>query len=108
MDSFELHPELFEIRNDVLEMLADAGFAWLSDFSSVDLLHDVYGVEVCGVRELADAHAIQKLLRRMFPAWEYSRLYHKDHHTREPGWKVLITRDPEVFRDNWRKGREES
>jgi hypothetical protein len=104
MESFELHPELFSIRNDVLEMLADAGFSWLADFSSVDLLHDVYGVEVCGVRDEDDARTIQKLLRRMFPDWEYSRLYRKGHHTREPGWKVIINRDPEVFLDNWRQG----
>ena len=42
MERFAFHPELFELRNAVLEMLADQGFAWLSEFSSIDLLHDVY------------------------------------------------------------------
>ena len=95
MEPFEFHPELFELRNSVLELLADHGFAWLSDFGSVDLLHDVYGVEVCGIRQESDAHAIGDLLRELFPSWRYSaRCISKDSSTREPGRKVTISRDP--------------
>jgi hypothetical protein len=101
VERFAFHPELFELRNAVLEMLADEGFAWLSDFSSIDLLHDVYGVEVCGIREEADARAIGGLLRKMFPSWPFSRMYLKDGKTREPGWKVIISRDPEDLGDRW-------
>jgi hypothetical protein len=101
MKPFEFHPELFELRNLVLEALSDNGFAWLSDFGSVDLLHDTYGVEVCGIREEDHARAIQRLLRGLFPDWHYTHSYYKDHTTREPGWKVVITRDPEDLRDRW-------
>lgn len=37
MKPFEFHAELFDFRNAVLEMLSDNGFAWLSDFGSIDL-----------------------------------------------------------------------
>jgi hypothetical protein len=103
MESFAFHADLFELRNVVLEMLADHGFAWLSDFGSIDLLHDVYGLEVCGIRDEADAHTIQTLLRQKFSTWPYSRMHYKDASTREPGWKVMISRDPENFDDKWKR-----
>jgi hypothetical protein len=102
MEEFSFHAELFELRNIVLELLADHGFAWLSDFGSVDLLHDIYGIEVCGIREESDARTIETLLRRKFASWRHSRRYQKESRTREPGWKVVISRDPEDSRDQWR------
>jgi hypothetical protein len=101
MKPFEFHPELFELRTLVLETLSDNGFAWLSDFGSVDLLHDIFGIEVCAIRDEGDARVILKLLRGLFPDWRYTRSYYKDQATREPGWKVIITRDPEDFNDAW-------
>jgi hypothetical protein len=50
--------------------LAEAGFDWLSHYSSVDPLHDVYGIEVCGIREKEDAIQILGLLVGMFPSWK--------------------------------------
>jgi hypothetical protein len=103
MEPFAFHAELFELRNAVLEMLADQGYSWLSDYGSIDLLHDVYGIEVCGIREESDAHIIETLLRHKFSSWHYSRRYYKDASTREPGWKVIISRDPENYGDKWER-----
>jgi len=69
-DSFRFSPELFEFRSDAIAKLQDHGYMWLSHYSAVDCLHDVYGLEVCGIREQNDALAIQKILMRMFPAWK--------------------------------------
>ena len=44
------HPELFEHKARALEHLEDAGFIWLSDFTTIDLLHQDYGIEVCGIK----------------------------------------------------------
>ena len=82
MEPFAFHAELFALRNVVLAMLADHGFAWLSDFGSIDLSHDIYGLEVCGIREESDAHAIERLLRMRFSSWRHSRRYYKDASTR--------------------------
>jgi hypothetical protein len=70
MDAFRFAPELFEYRNEVIAALGDAGFDWLSHYSSVDPLHDVYGIEVCGICEHEDARQIQNLLIEMFPSWK--------------------------------------
>jgi hypothetical protein len=101
MKSFEFHAELFEFRSAVLEALSDNGFAWLSHFGSIDLLHDLYGLEVCAIREEADARAIERLLRGMFPKWRYQRTYYEDQNLGELGWKVIISRDAEQCGDTW-------
>jgi hypothetical protein len=69
MSQFRFCPELFEARNDVLSALADEGLSWLSHFSSVDPLHETYGLEVCGIHDRDDAIAIQRILVDMFPKW---------------------------------------
>jgi hypothetical protein len=102
MQPFAFHPELFEFRNRVLEKLAEHGYEWLSAFGSVDLAHDIYGMEVCGIREQSAALAIQKLLRRMFPFWRHTRIYLKEPWTREPGWVVVISRQREDHDDKWK------
>ena len=69
VSSFSFYPELFEYRNQVIAELSDAGFEWLSHYSSVDPLHDVHGIEVCGIHQERDAREIQSLLCRLFPTW---------------------------------------
>ena len=101
MKPFEFHAELFEFRNAVIEMLADNGFAWLSDYGSIDLQHDVFGLEVCAIRLEEDAREIERLLRGMFQDWQYGRTYYEDQNLREIGWKVIISRDAEDCDDNW-------
>ena len=71
MDPFEFHADLFEVRTVVLEVLAENGFVWLSDFGAVDLQHDVYGVEVTAIRQESDAKAIERILRDQFPNWRH-------------------------------------
>ena len=68
-DGFRFAPELFEIRTEVIGELSERGFDWLSHYSSVDPIHDCYGIEVCGVRDRDDAIAIQRILQSMFPSW---------------------------------------
>jgi anti-sigma B factor antagonist len=68
-DGFRFAPELFEVRTDVIAELSNRGFDWLSHYSSVDPMHDVYGIEVCGIHRQEDASAILSILIEMFPDW---------------------------------------
>jgi hypothetical protein len=61
----------------------------------------VFGLEVCGIREKADVATITTMLQRLFPDWRHQHSYYKDGATREPGWKIVISRDPEHFDDRW-------
>ncbi|MGF1582342.1 MAG: hypothetical protein ACFCD0_23705 [Gemmataceae bacterium] len=102
MTAFDFHPDLFEYRNTVLETLAEHGYSWLAAFSSVDLLHDVHGLEVCGIHEEDDAREIQTILSTLLPEWQYKSRYYNDVSRRDPGWKVKIARDPENYNDDWK------
>ncbi|MGD9636674.1 MAG: hypothetical protein AB7G28_24950 [Pirellulales bacterium] len=80
--------------------LNDAGFEWLSHFSSVDPVHDLYGIEVCGILEENDAITIRELPCRMFPEWRSGCLCYKDY-GREPGFKARVFRDEPRGREQW-------
>ncbi|MBI2480065.1 MAG: STAS domain-containing protein [Planctomycetia bacterium] len=69
LSSVRFSPELFEDRNRVLEALAENGFNWLGEFTSVEPLHDVYGIEVRGIGDGQDASRIQVLLEHLYPDW---------------------------------------
>ncbi len=92
-------PELFDDRNRVLEALNESGFSWLGEFSSVEPLHDIYGIEVRGISDRNDANQIQELLEHMYPDWHRAcPQYRSDG--REPGWRVKVHRDPAPL-DDW-------
>lgn len=85
--SFVFYPELFELRGRASEILADAGFAWFSHHSSIDLLHEEYGVEVCGIHEESSVEPIAREMQTAFPQWHYFGVCHKDY-GREPGFSI--------------------
>lgn len=101
MKTFQFHAELFESRETVLHELDAVGVAWLSDFGSVDVLHDLYGLEVCAIREQSVALQILLVMRQLFPDWRHSRIFRDDESRLEPGWKVLVSRLRETYRDDW-------
>ena len=100
MDTFRFSPELFEHRNEVMEALEQAGFHWMSHYSSVDCLHDLYGIEVCGIHQKPDAVTIRNILAKLFPDWISCRLMQKDG-GREPGWIARIHRDKPRRQKQW-------
>lgn len=101
MAQFQFHGELFDLRAMVIESLSNNGFVWLSDFGSVDLAHDIYGLEVTSIGEEDQATRIQELLLELLPNWHFRRQYYEDQNLGEIGWKVIISRDPEHFNDDW-------
>ena len=69
MGAFRFAPELFQYRNDVMAELHERGFDWLSHYSAIDPMHDVYGIEVCGIPDEDDAVSILEILIEMYPDW---------------------------------------
>jgi hypothetical protein len=100
MDAFRFSPELFELRSDVQAALDEAGFDWFTHYSSVDPVHDLYGIEVCGIVEPDDAQSILTLLRAMFPSWGHAGICFKDY-GREPGYKARVYRDQPREPEQW-------
>ena len=99
--AFELHSELFGHRSRATELLEAAGFTWLCDFSSIDALHEEYGLEICGIRDEACAEAIAGVLRQGFPQWHHQTLGRTEG-GREPGWTIAICMFPALaFHSSW-------
>lgn len=97
MKRFAFYPELFIYRAAVLKALSEQGFEWFSHYGAIDLIHDLYGLEVCAIHHEEDARQIERALRKMFPDWHYCARYYEDMNHLEIGWKVKITRDIETF-----------
>jgi hypothetical protein len=87
--ALQFHPQLFECKGSASDLLNTAGFTWFSDYSSIDLLHEEFGLEICGIREDSSVEAIARAMRDGFPAWHYSHLCFKDGE-RDPGWKFAL------------------
>jgi hypothetical protein len=95
MNPFRFEPILFAHRAKAMDALGEAGFEWFSHFSSLDILHDVFGLEVCGIDNQELALNLRSVLCQIFPTWKYSRLIYRNGEL-DPGWKVIIHRDPEA------------
>lgn len=94
--AIEFHPELFEAKGRASELLDDLGLTWFSDYSSIDLLHEEFGLEVCGIQDEAQVTPIYRALQRGFPHWHYGHAcWH--NRQRDPGWTVSIHLFPQEF-----------
>jgi len=100
MDAFRFSPELFEYRTEIMSVLGQRGFDWLSHYTAVDPLHDVYGLEVCGISDEDDALAILKILIEMYPDWKAIQPWYSDG-SRDTGWRAQIQRDEEPPERDW-------
>ncbi len=98
--SFCFHPELFDCRGRAMQELEGHGFSWLSHYSSVDLLHAEYGLEVCGIHHAEDASCILRILVTLFPDWPVHRISYKEY-GREIGWKAIVARAHDHQGDAW-------
>jgi hypothetical protein len=85
----QFHPELFECKNRASEFLEAAGLVWFSDYSSIDLLHEEFGLEVCGILKESSVEPVAEAMRSGFPQWHYSHVCFKDTGG-EAGWKFAL------------------
>ncbi len=86
---FAFRPELFECRSRASEALAEAGLEWFSDYGSIDLLHEEYGLEICGIQHEAKVDFIGEIMRKEFPHWQYCGVCMQDYGP-DRGWKFAI------------------
>ncbi len=93
------HPELFDDYNTAIETLEKNNYHQLTHYGSISILHDTYGIEVCGIHEKDVALAIAGLLQSKFPQFPHVS-YHLKDSGREPGWRVEICLRPDEPRPN--------
>ncbi len=101
MSTFPFHPELFAERGRAMNALADLDLLWFSSYRSIDIEHELYGLEVCGIRDQETAETVAMALRRTFPEWRNGYMYERSYADGDPGWTVVICREgPEATGDN--------
>lgn len=87
MKEFQFHPELFEARARAEEALERAGLVRFADYSSIDIEHDIYGLEAGPFKTREEAERGLQVFRGLFPGWKWWDLGTRDF---EPGfWFVL-------------------
>ena len=74
-------------------MLEEAGYTWFSDYGSIEIVHEDYGLEIGGIQNDLDVNPIVEALRRGFPHWHHCQVSLHDY-GREPGWMVSISMFP--------------
>jgi len=90
---FKFHSELFAEKAKVEEALAALDFSsFAKDFDCVDCIHDLYGVEICGIKERKTVISILQAVRRLYPKWHGS-CQHYDGDEDDRGWRVRVHRD---------------
>lgn len=92
-EEFEFYPALFEDRTRASELLEEAGYTWFADYSSIDLLHEDYGLEICGLHTEGDVKRVAEALRRGFPHWHHQNVCLQDR-GRDPGWAISLCMFP--------------
>ena len=95
LEGFAWHPELFEHRARLLQALAAAGLVFGQDFSSVDLLHDEFGLEVCGIAfEKTALFIVNRVMPAAVPDLSVRFHFIRDRR-QEHGWTAVAVRDDE-------------
>jgi hypothetical protein len=67
------------------------GYRFLESYTAIDLIHEEYGLEVCGVREYDDAQRIIDILCCTFNNWVWRSCYYDDY-SLDIGWKIVVSR----------------
>jgi len=97
---FSFHSDLFEYRTKAMEVLSHRGIEWLEHYSAIDLLHNEFGLEVCGIKEKENGTAILRILKNAFSEWPCTEMYYRDYE-RDRGWKVIICKR-RIEGENWK------
>ena len=99
-DPFAFSPKLLSLTQDLKGDLASAGYEEGADYSSVDAMHDVHGLEVCGIRNSETALEVTRLLLRLFPGWNAGWL-HAPEYSSAQDWVATIQRDRDPVLEYW-------
>jgi hypothetical protein len=103
-NSFRFAPELFEYKSKALEILADNDLVWMVDFSGIDVIHDIYGLEIEGIPNEDIAIDICSSLHGTLAVlelpeickWMHDRIYRE-----YSGWVYEITKYPHPKIESW-------
>jgi murein DD-endopeptidase MepM/ murein hydrolase activator NlpD len=93
-DAFAFFPELLNLSTELVSDHSTAGFEQSPDYCSIDAMHDVYGLEVCGIHDPQIALNVIRFLLLRFPGWNAGWLHPPDDaSTQEWVARIQLHRD---------------
>jgi hypothetical protein len=98
--SASYYPDLLELGRDVRSELSTAGYEDMSDYSSVESLPEVYGLEVCGIRTPEMTLDIVRFLLRRFPGWN-AKWFGPPDDSAAQEWVASVQRDRDPLPEYW-------
>ena len=99
-DPFAFSAELLQHQGRFRALLDAQGYDHSTDYSSVDTLQDVHGLEVCGITSGTTALQITRLLLGEFPGWNAGWL-HEPSYGSQQKWVASIQRDRDLTPEYW-------
>ena len=99
-DPFAFSAELLQHQARFHALLDEQGYDQSTDFSSVDTLQDVHGLEVCGIPCGTTALQITRMLLSEFPGWNAGWL-HEPSYGLQQKWVASIQRDRDSMPEYW-------
>src|SRR5262245_55306134 len=93
-------PDLLGLAGEVASELSAAGHEVMVDYTSVEAMHDVYGLEVCGIRQPDLALDITRLLLRRFQGWNAGWIHPADGWATQQ-WVASVQRDRDRVPEHW-------
>jgi hypothetical protein len=96
-EGLEFYAELFACRARASELLEEAGFTWFVDYSAIDLAHEVYGLEIGGIKSERAAGRMRVVLLEGFPHWHHARASLHGGGP-DPGWTLSVSMFPSESR----------
>ena len=91
-DPYAFSGELLGCVSELAEQLELAGFDEMSDYTSIEVMHDVHGLEVCGIPSASLALEIARLLLRHFHSWNAGWIQHPERESSQ-AYVARIQRD---------------
>jgi murein DD-endopeptidase MepM/ murein hydrolase activator NlpD len=99
-NAFAFSTELLELAAEVEDELALAGYDKGSGYVSINALHDIHGLEVCGIASADETLEITRFLLRRFRGWNAGWI-NAPVGSSSQGWVARIRRDRDADAECW-------
>jgi murein DD-endopeptidase MepM/ murein hydrolase activator NlpD len=99
-NTFAFFLGLLQLSTLLVAELSTAGYERAIDYYSIDAMHDVHGLEVCGIHDPHTALNIIRFLLRRFPGWNAGWLHAPDSASTQE-WVARIQRDRDIEMEYW-------
>jgi hypothetical protein len=102
--TFRFAPELFQFKADATMLLAEQDLHWLCDYSNIDVVHDLYGLDIEGIPNEITARKIHKYMyehfQKLWGKGSFKPIQSRTYQDNQ-GWTVEVSKYPHPEIKSW-------